>query len=399
MKQYLILLAILCVGSAHAISANPSSAETGQQVTFTTNLSGTITWDFGDGNHGTGTTVGHTYQYSGIYTVTADDGSTTETREYEVRIPEEYVKPEPGSSGSGAGSGSGSGSSGSSGNSGSGTGSGTNSGSGGTTGSSDDAGGAGAQGANDGLGTEGTTDNPITVGKDDAEPAQQSDSKGGLLSGVPESIRPTLWVLIFLVPAAAGFFIFKALRNRQSTQAQTDDEDVGTMEIDEYQSDELPDLDDDLAALINGTDLDEAGPAIDEDEDLLEAEAELAQVPQESPIIDDEAPIVAADQELEEDDFEQGLLVPPLASLGDEDPDDEVPEDDAPKHVDTEPDQGVPEEPEEPEAPEKPEDAGEDEVLELKDEPFVIDESADPFKPQGDMEDEDALLAKLLEAD
>ena len=56
------------------INADPSPATAGQEVTFTSNVRGdapiTYSWDFGDGNTGSGESATHTYDEPGTYTVT-----------------------------------------------------------------------------------------------------------------------------------------------------------------------------------------------------------------------------------------------------------------------------------------------------------------------------------------
>ncbi len=61
-------------GQTFPLSIAPVSGVTGQPVVFTVAVTGAaanaqITWDFGDGQSATGTTVSHVYQTPGVYTV------------------------------------------------------------------------------------------------------------------------------------------------------------------------------------------------------------------------------------------------------------------------------------------------------------------------------------------
>ena len=75
-------------GNATTILIQPSTPEAGDLVTFDSGLlgAGDRTWQFGDGNVGTGTVVTHSFGLKGTYDVilqVADGGST---QEYTVRL-------------------------------------------------------------------------------------------------------------------------------------------------------------------------------------------------------------------------------------------------------------------------------------------------------------------------
>jgi PKD repeat protein len=103
--------------SNSAPSAHFTFTKNGQTVKFTSTSTddGTIvasTWNFGDGNVGSGTSVTHTYTQAGTYTVkltVTDNGGKSSTKTAQVTVSGSTPPPNGGGSGGSGGSGNGSG--------------------------------------------------------------------------------------------------------------------------------------------------------------------------------------------------------------------------------------------------------------------------------------------------
>jgi len=78
--------------SITSINANPNPVDANNQVRFSSNVSGdsplSYSWDFGDGNTGSGSSPTHTYESAGQYTVELEASNNVgqDTRSTTVRV-------------------------------------------------------------------------------------------------------------------------------------------------------------------------------------------------------------------------------------------------------------------------------------------------------------------------